>query len=194
MWALFFLTVSTNASFKLFLCFSCYHVSTNSIALSFSLWTSHNPQFLNLLCRRVNINTWAFSVKNVFLWPSLPLKNFFLHHSILLPLFQNWQSSFHLTRWEKTSSLPSSWLRTLGPLRHEQTVEWDWGENYKETNDMLQKSKSTFKGGMHIKRISRRDWSKYWFKAQKRKLGNETSRKEVFLQLSFQIVAIPACS
>ena len=62
-------------------------------------------------------------------------------------LFQNWQSSFHLTRWEKTSSLPSSWLRTLGPLRHEQTVEWDWGENYKETNDMLQKSKSTFKGG-----------------------------------------------
>ena len=62
-------------------------------------------------------------------------------------LFQNWQSSFHLTRWEKTSSLPSSWLRTLGPLRHEQTVERDWGENYKETNDMLQQSKSTFKGG-----------------------------------------------
>ena len=85
MWALFFLTVSTNASFKLFLCFSCYHVSTNSIALPFSLRTSHNTQFLNLLCRRVNINTWAFSVKNVFLWPSLPLKNFFLHHSILCP-------------------------------------------------------------------------------------------------------------
>lgn len=83
MWALFFFTVSTNASFKLFLCFSCYHVPTNSIALPFSLWTSHNTQFLNLLCRRVNINTWAFSVKNVFLWPSLPLKNFFLHHSIL---------------------------------------------------------------------------------------------------------------
>ena len=28
-----------------------------------------------------------------------------------------------LTRWEKTSSLPSSWLRTMGPLGHEQTVE-----------------------------------------------------------------------
>ena len=35
----------------------------------------------------------------------------------------------------------------MGPLRHEQTVERDSGENYKETNDMLQKSKSTFKGG-----------------------------------------------
>ena len=35
----------------------------------------------------------------------------------------------------------------MGPLRHEQTVERDSGENYKETNDILQKSKSTFKGG-----------------------------------------------
>ena len=104
MWALFFLTVSTNASFKLFLCFSCYHISTNSIALPFSLRTSHNTQFLNLLCRRVNIKTWAFSVKKCLLVAKPPPKELFSTPFHPLPqrwLFQNWQSSFHLSQDER---------------------------------------------------------------------------------------------
>lgn len=57
---------------------------------------------------------------------------------------------------------------------------------------MLQKSKSTFKGGTLREYLGGTGPSTDL--KPKRELGNETSRKEVFLQLSFQIVAIPACS
>ena len=58
------LTVSMNAfhSTNLFRCFSRYHATTNSVAQSFCISTTHNPQFLDSLRRRANARNVSFRI------------------------------------------------------------------------------------------------------------------------------------
>ena len=63
------LTVSTNAfhSTNLFCCFSRYHAPTNSVAPSFCIYTTNNPQFLDSLRRRANARNVSFRISSR--WP-----------------------------------------------------------------------------------------------------------------------------
>ena len=67
--ALLNLTVSTNAfhSTNLFFCFSPYHAPTNSVALSFCMQTTQNPQLVNSLWPRAN--AWNVSFRISLPWP-----------------------------------------------------------------------------------------------------------------------------
>ena len=75
MWALFFLTVSTNVLHSSYSC--VFHVTMfPPIALlCLLLYRLHTtPNFLICSAEGLTLtHTWAFSVKNVFLWPSLPV-------------------------------------------------------------------------------------------------------------------------
>ena len=67
--ALLILTVSTNTfqSTTLFCCFSRYQAPTNSVAPSFCMSTTHNPQFLDSFRRRAN--AWNVSFRISLRWP-----------------------------------------------------------------------------------------------------------------------------
>ena len=60
--ALFILAVSKNTfhSTNLFCCFTSHHAPTNSVALSFCVKTTHNPQFLDPPRRRANARNVSF--------------------------------------------------------------------------------------------------------------------------------------
>ena len=64
---IYFSNCSLNPRVNLFCCFSRCRAPTNSVAPSFFVWTTHNPQFLDSLQQRSNARNVSFRIS--LRWP-----------------------------------------------------------------------------------------------------------------------------